>query len=583
MLGCVTNMTTKLLLLSLPLVLSAQLSTQIDWNTQIKNKPLITASETIWHRTNGMGGSGNLSASGAGKIITLTPGPKGITTSTPLRISGGTGTPEIVTPSATTCLAATTSLNCTVTVTTSQTHTGAWVVGSATSGIKECLESLPSTPTSGGVCWLVRGSWPIYAPIVISKNGSYLLGENRIATILEAQSGISGPVISIPSALDVVVISNLQINNTGSNYAISAVNQSHLLLRDLAMNSANGFSCTGSTNTQFNLIQNVFINSVTGTGVFVSSAPEACGTFENVRIGGDGTTAGSKGFHIQSGVGGWLTRTYTLGLAEGLLINPGNGQTVGVIDLDHAYFDGYGTNSVNGIHISATGTGAANIIRSINSATNGFDYGVVFDGNGVNDGFLFTQHKSIGNDVNGFYLVNLLNSIFRDCVATANSLSAPNSFDGLYAEEAGGGTIDRIKILGGFYAQAFNYGVSGGQDTQRLGIAIAANVSNIEVIGATVSPNLTGSISNGSTTATFLNNPGYNPVGPADITVTASPMTYTSGASPEMVYIKGGTVSEVARGSIVVCAASPCQTFLPPNTAIVVTYSSAPTMAKDIH
>jgi hypothetical protein len=38
----------------------------------------------------------------------------------------------------------------------------------------------------------------------------------------------------------------------------------------------------------------------------------------------------------------------------------------------------------------------------------------------------------------------------------------------------------------------------------------------------------------------------------------------------------------VVRGSSTICAASPCQATLPPNGAVVVTYSSAPTMVKDV-
>lgn len=78
------------------------------------------------------------------------------------------------------------------------------------------------------------------------------------------------------------------------------------------------------------------------------------------------------------------------------------------------------------------------------------------------------------------------------------------------------------------------------------------------------------------------NNIGYNPVGLSAITPTGSPYTYTCGTSPEEVYIYGGTVSDVKRGSTTVATSSPCRVSLEPGQTLVVTYSSAPTMIKDV-
>lgn len=70
--------------------------------------------------------------------------------------------------------------------------------------------------------------------------------------------------------------------------------------------------------------------------------------------------------------------------------------------------------------------------------------------------------------------------------------------------------------------------------------------------------------------------------GVAAITVGASPYTYTNadGVS-EAVYISGGTVSAVAKNGITVFGASPATVWLEPGEDVTVTYSAAPTMAKD--
>lgn len=77
------------------------------------------------------------------------------------------------------------------------------------------------------------------------------------------------------------------------------------------------------------------------------------------------------------------------------------------------------------------------------------------------------------------------------------------------------------------------------------------------------------------------NNAGWNPQGVAAITVTASPFTYTAGISPETVYIRGGTVSNITKSGTSLFVATNCTVGLGPNQSIVVTYSAAPTMVTD--
>jgi len=120
------------------------------------------------------------------------------------------------------------------------------------------------------------------------------------------------------------------------------------------------------------------------------------------------------------------------------------------------------------------------------------------------------------------------------------------------------------------------------------GIALQAGSQNVSVQGNTFTGNTT-TISNSGTGNIIVNNSGYNPVGPGAITVTASPFTYTAGASPETVYIWAGTVSSVtfdknggALGTVA-CASSPCTVDLGPFEQTKVTYTVAPNMNKMVH
>lgn len=86
-------------------------------------------------------------------------------------------------------------------------------------------------------------------------------------------------------------------------------------------------------------------------------------------------------------------------------------------------------------------------------------------------------------------------------------------------------------------------------------------------------------ISDSGTSTVVRDNYGYNPVGPATLTVTASPMTVTAGSTPEVIYIIGGTVTGVTKGGVAI--GTPTNVRLEPNQSIVVTYSVAPTMTRD--
>lgn len=66
-----------------------------------------------------------------------------------------------------------------------------------------------------------------------------------------------------------------------------------------------------------------------------------------------------------------------------------------------------------------------------------------------------------------------------------------------------------------------------------------------------------------------------------NIIATASPFTYSSGSRPEMVSVKGGTVTLITSKGSEVAAASNQTISLPPNSSIIVYYTgSAPGMSS---
>lgn len=92
-----------------------------------------------------------------------------------------------------------------------------------------------------------------------------------------------------------------------------------------------------------------------------------------------------------------------------------------------------------------------------------------------------------------------------------------------------------------------------------------------------------GSLNNLGTGTIIKNNVGYNPVGVSSITVGVSPFTYTAGSSPETVYIRGGTVSDISKSSNTLFSETGHSVELKPFESVTVTYSATPTMIKDVH
>jgi len=121
--------------------------------------------------------------------ITLTPVPAGINgsnTGHSLYISGGTGTaePALIIGGSAVSGAATG----TVIVQCANTHSGAWTIRSASSGIQEAISAISGV---GGAVSVPAGQWDVYALTTIPWKVS-VVGADRHATIIRNQSTTTG-------------------------------------------------------------------------------------------------------------------------------------------------------------------------------------------------------------------------------------------------------------------------------------------------------------------------------------------------------------------------------------------------------
>lgn len=142
---------------------------QVDWISQIRNKPVYDVRQYAFTRKPG----GSLVV-GANTII-VQPCPLGVAgtdTAHYLYLSGGTGTAEAVLVTGGTC--ATGMSFGTVVFTAAHTHSGAWTVQSASFGLQEAV--LVAGAAGGGMIAIPAGSNTLNATVTIAASGITVQG-----------------------------------------------------------------------------------------------------------------------------------------------------------------------------------------------------------------------------------------------------------------------------------------------------------------------------------------------------------------------------------------------------------------------
>ena len=321
-------------------------------------------------------------------------------------------------------------------------------------------------------------------------------------------------------------------------------------------------NATTTTNRRFTFRSGYYTQNITGAANINSPS----GTFDRLVI---------EGLHIGS-VG--LNNANDLPIA---LSNVSNATIIGNV-LE-------GTYQQNAMHFEENVTSltvAGNVVQGTTSSSLGTGYNgtcMFFVDNNVG-GLGFRPNNDvmiIGNDCrNGSANISGY-GIFASFTSVVNQrwTVMGNTFTGF----AGGINSN----IGGFNIEGNTLTAFSAAGT---GITVGA-ASQRGVVSGNIVQTYTTGISNLSGTANFVirDNIGYNPVGPASISVGASPFIYTAGASPETVYVSGGTVSSVTfdknGGTLttIACSASPCVVELGPFEQSKVTYTAAPTMNKMIH
>ncbi|HIJ97797.1 TPA: right-handed parallel beta-helix repeat-containing protein [archaeon] len=169
-------------------------------------------------------------------------------------------------------------------------------------------------------------------------------------------------------------------------------------------------------------------------------------------------------------------------------------------------------------------------------------------------------------------------------IAVENGIVSKNILDNNDGD-ANGGYQNGIRIDDGGQASGSKYNlIDGNIIFNHSGQAIVekGNANFTIIVNNIVYNNGNPLIATVGNLTKVFNNPGYNPVGQSSITVGSSPFTYTASASTENIYISGGVVTVIAKIGTTIFQNTNHTVRLQPNETMTVTYSSAPTMIKDV-
>lgn len=397
--------------------------------------------------------------------------------------------------------------------------------------------------TSGGSIFIGIGSFPITSPIT-SSHGINIVGSGRGNTTLLHTMTTAAALISLIGDNSILarltVDGNFPTNSTAVSAEIST-SGTNVIITDCEVKN---FLTRGVANSGKITLANSIIGPTTGTatgstpGGFWSGSLTAWNKIENCRF--EGINGGAM-----------LYTGYTI--ISGCIFGNNNNASFG------------------GGQLAASTNGVVTIIE------NNIIYpGAVAGATGleVNNGDHFVRGNWINGQASAGIAVN-------PSVPIGNTVISDNVISGC-------GTSGIQFIAGGSGQQYFQIKNNNCKGNGHYGIEIGvAAHNNYTITGNILYGNTLGQLlDNGTgTSKTVINNIGYNPVTQSAITVTTSPFTYTNiDGYPEVVTVIGGTVSliQLKRGAttITLFTSTPGSVYLQQNDAVVVTYSSAPTMEK---
>lgn len=432
---------------------------KVDYIQQVQNKPVHNSLTYDWFRTVGVSITGDLSAAGAGKVITFTACPAGLATGDTIRVSVGTGTAEAVPITATTCTALGGTAG-TVTITTSNAHTGSWKLGTASNGMQEAANVAaadadlnPVGDQPSGV-EIPCGYYTNYGPVRISQDNFGIHAAKPLCVFISTTLA-TGNAFEF-TGVSFVSIGGIQLYALGRTSGTGIVGNSVYFfhISDMRITGMpNGIDITTGYLVQIRDSDISGLKAVTGVGISYNGGADI--RITDTAVEGDtsdplnGGLQPLAGIQIISGGGIYLNNSSTLGCGRGLLVIPGAGQEATWGFVTNSIFD----TGLWGVYFAPSSTGIVASWHFSNSwtASNWNDgvFGDAPDPTQLYD-ISFTSHRSVANRLNGIHFVNgrwikILGSSFW-----GNSNVADNTATGIYMES----NLSNVHIVNNTFGQA---------------------------------------------------------------------------------------------------------------------------------
>lgn len=440
--------------------------------------------------------------------VTLTPCPAGVSgtnTNHPVYLSGGTGSAEAVTLTGGTCTSGATTG--TVTFTAANTHSGAWTIATATSGIIEAFYA-GGNPT---IVYVPAGSWTVYAKIVPPYDGALVGAGINISQLVWVSGFVTrGLEIKTPNhAFSMADLTLYYLSNGTSGEAIYLEEQVYGILENIQVfNSYKGLTAYSVGGME---LKSLLFNPRNDCMTFSSNSASSVITVTVPTItGGRCTMNGATGNVLTFGptIAGMTITGFVSALGANAIAVSHSSGAVNEVTLTNNIFDSLATAMVN---IQPTGTGGmtrwnftSNMFSGTSAATQGVIISTPTAGNIGNVTFanntISMNHASaIGMNLQGINGMTITNNIISDAVASSSIALYLNTKPLTNVSITG-----NIIGVGSTYSDSnpFTYGIS--LDSQaHTGIVIAGN--HLKGSTANISNSSTGAVSiiaqEGTTTA----------------------------------------------------------------------------------
>ena len=349
-----------------------------------------------------------------------------------LYISGGTGAAEAVLITGGTAVSGAASgsmiVNC------ANTHTGAWTIQSASAGIQEAINILPS---GAGTVIIPVGDHTVRGTVTVPGSNTAITGLHGASVTDNTAAGMNlfrffrpGGLVGGRNAIRDLYITCLKTSDS----CIYIDGQNTMLVRDIYIQggSPTGITIAANAGTFDVYIENVNVslaNATAGKGIAIlgsgSTKPSA------VYISKTQLASGQYGLYL-TGVGGlYVSQTDIIVPTTGIMIAPGTGSEVSLAWFSDVTVDTCGD---NGIQTSPTGSGSVSSLQFIGCWTatcTGVGVQINAGGSTVVDGIRFIGHRSVNNQKHGVQLNGGINLQLSDCTIAGNSTGSIGVFHGL--------------------------------------------------------------------------------------------------------------------------------------------------------